>query len=226
MAVFLDTLPDPTFKMGIAGDDDASGTPGPGFASVKLKSVQPMISTDVNSRRHEKDTSFYHKWEIAITYNPLTCLQFHPVYTFLALKKNTLEPFYVSLPQYSGQLTTEKVSLSGYTYPKGFDAIDVEDVDTAPVTTQPGQLFTIGSNEKVYMTTRVETPSDFVLTLAGGSDERLYFTPSLLEDITDTSLYFLNRKIKVRQVGNTVEYALKSNNLFQFSLRLEEVIDG
>ena len=39
------------------------------------------------------------KWNISITYNPMTRDQFEPVYSFLLEKNGRLNPFYVQLPQ-------------------------------------------------------------------------------------------------------------------------------
>ena len=41
-----DTLPDPNFKRHFDGSDNASGTAGPGFASVRLTNDQKVLSTE------------------------------------------------------------------------------------------------------------------------------------------------------------------------------------
>jgi len=224
---FLDTLPDPDYKIGIAGQVDAAGRTGPGFASVKFSSEEPMMSTRANSGRHEKATAYFHKWTLDIDYNPLTCEEFHPIYSFLLLKKNTMEPFYVSLPQYRDQLTTEKLSAAGLLHPIGYDVIEVEDAASAPIVTRPGQLFTIGSSPKVYMATRVETASDYVYALTGANTERIWFTPKSIVAIPPaTSLFFDNIRLRVVQLDDIQEYELNASGLFKYSIKLEEVVDG
>ena len=41
-----------------------------------------------------------HSWEIGLGYNPMTRLEFEPIYNFLLQRRGGLKPFFVSLPQY------------------------------------------------------------------------------------------------------------------------------
>ena len=95
-----DTLPDPNFKRYFDGSDNASGTAGPGFASVKLTIDQKVLSTRTNSQRLISRAVAGQKWKIDINYNPMTRDEFEPVYAFLLAKQGPLNPFFVSLPQY------------------------------------------------------------------------------------------------------------------------------
>ena len=97
----------------------------------------------------------------------------------------------------------------------------------------PGDLFTIdGTNsnhKKTYQVTRVETNNDY--HIVGGSPAqpttnqvRIHFAPALSKTVTaGDDLIFNDPKIKVIITGDVQEYALNTNNLYAFSLSLEEV---
>ena len=76
------TLPDPNNQITDAGQS-GSGSTGPGFLSVKFSSIQPILRDRTNSGRIISRAHAYHKWQIGLTYNPLTREEFDPVYNFL-----------------------------------------------------------------------------------------------------------------------------------------------
>ena len=95
---FLDVLPDPSNPIGLGGQALATasgGTAGPGFASVTFSSEAPIQISRTNSGRVITRSIAGHKWNITITYNPMTRDQFEPVYSFLLEKNGRLNPFYV-----------------------------------------------------------------------------------------------------------------------------------
>jgi|TARA_B110000908_G_scaffold125395_1_gene146996 hypothetical protein len=91
-------LPDPNNPIGSAGQN--TGTAGPGYASVKLTSKSPIMKTRTNSGRLVGRAIVGHSWEIGLGYNPMTRLEFEPIYNFLLQRRGGLKPFFVSLPQY------------------------------------------------------------------------------------------------------------------------------
>jgi hypothetical protein len=105
-------LPDPNNVISTAGVD-ISGTAGPGFASVKLSSDQPIMRDRTRSGRLVSRAVSYHQWNIDISYNPMTKAQFNPIYGFLLEKQGSLKPFFVELPQYRGQAVSSKTASSG-----------------------------------------------------------------------------------------------------------------
>jgi len=222
---YSDILPDPSHEIGKGGELDLStGLAGPGFAGVKLISVEPLLRYTANSQIRESQAAYHHKWGIDITYNPLTCEQFHVVLAFLLYKQYTMQSFYVSLPQFASQGIADMPVNS--TKLAGNSVITIDGTGVLP-----GMLFTqdnAPAHTKAYMVTRVETNTNYLTGVTpvdqpNAGDERLHFTPALHEDIlaTDT-LDFTDPLIKVRQIGN-VTYALDKNGLFNYSLRLEEV---
>ena len=97
----------------------------------------------------------------------------------------------------------------------------------------PGDLFTIdGTNsnhKKTYQVTRVETNDDYHLvnsspTRPSTNQVRIHFAPALSKAVVaGDDLIFNDPKIKVIITGDVQEYALNTNNLYAFSLSLEEV---
>jgi|SRR6056300_75999 len=201
------TLPDPLNLINTAGED--SGSAGPGFASVKLSSNQPIMRDRTRSGRLVSRAVTYHKWEIDITYNPLTKEEFTPVFSFLLEKQGSLKPFYLELPQYRNQTSLNKTSLENKN--AGATSLQINSISGIA----PGMLFNI-----VDLTDSTHTKS-YMVTKASGNT--LSFIPGLQKDVSITAtINFKTPKIKVIQVSDTQEYALGSNNLYSFSLKLEE----
>ena len=102
---FSNRLPDPNYSIEETGKG-GSGTAGPGFASVKVSSVQPVATSVTNSGRVSSRTIHAHRWKISLEYNPLTRAQFEPIYNFLLERRGKLKTFEVVLPQYNSPRTT------------------------------------------------------------------------------------------------------------------------
>ena len=92
-------LPDPNNPIGNAGQ--TTGTDGPGYRSVQLTSNSPIMKTRTNSGRTVARAVAGQRWDIDISYNPMTRAQFEPIYNFLLNRRGGLKPFQVSLPQYA-----------------------------------------------------------------------------------------------------------------------------
>lgn len=229
---FLNTLPDPSNKIGDAGQADSSGSAGPGFASIKFTSEQPSSISRTNSGRVISRAIVGQRWKIEISYNPMTREQFEPIYAFLQEKRGKLQPFFVILPQYSSSrdstlnrtITTNTAVSAGANHfvAAGFgsgngelkigDMINFNDSNNS-------------THKKVYQITRVLTNSDY---LTGGtqpsSSQRLYYVSPHIEKTVASgqSVVYTNTKFRVIQNSDVREYNLGTNNLYQFSLSLEE----
>jgi hypothetical protein len=212
---FLDILPDPNNPIGAAGQALATGSggiAGPGFKTVSFSSNSPTQVSRSNSGRVITRTMAGHRWDIRLTYNPMTRDQFEPVYSFLLEKNSRLNPFYVQLPQnytsrQAGQSTTEA---------------------TQP---QPGDIFTISdSNDslhtKAYRITRVMSNGTYNSALHSQpttAQRIVYFTPNLQRAVSSgATIDYYQPLIRVIQKSNIQTYNLGTNNLFTFSLSLEE----
>ena len=233
---FTNRLPDPTFGITEPGAGvDGGGTLGPGFASVKLDSIQPTAVSVTNSGRVTSRSIVGHRWKIDITYNPMTRDQFEPVFNFLMEKRGRLKPFEVVLPQYSAPRTPVNVDtgnnilVSGaitagapFFKADGHDHTDTEDL-------RPGDCFTFNdsnnsNHKKVYRITRTTTNVDYIAGQQPAVGERYYYvTPSIEKAVADdVPLVTTNPTFRVMQNGDTVSYSLGTNNLYEFSLSLIE----
>ena len=244
---FQNILPSPSFKIGDAGQNEADGgtKEGPGYASVKLSSVQKTLRSRTNSGRYTARSAAYHMWKVDISYNPMTRAEFMPVYTFLLEKQGGLKPFYVSLPQYEAPQDTTFTNVNDLQFSGGKIAGStnflVGNLGTGGPT--PGDLFNIvdssdSNHKKAYIVTRVETNTDY-LTGSGQpvpGTARIHCTPPLAKAVTNSSTLTFKKGsdlssppadnpgplIKV-VAKDMQEYSLGTNNLYKFSLSLEEV---
>tara|TARA_B100001093_G_C26779185_1_gene993783 strand:- start:929 stop:1639 length:711 start_codon:yes stop_codon:yes gene_type:complete len=228
---FANRLPDPAFKITEAGENANGGNAGPGFASVKFTSEQPTAFSRTNSGRVITRAIVGHRWKINISYNPMTRDEFEPVYSFLLEKRGRLKPFFIALPQYSSPRTSTSgtISVDG-AISSGVSNFKVDGFGSVTGGLRPGDLFTFNdsansNHKKSYQITRVLTNADY---LTGGTqpatDERIYYvTPPVEKAVANNAtLTYTNPLIRVVQTADVQEYDLGTNNLYQFSLSLEE----
>ena len=231
-SAFANRLPDPAFGVDEAGQNtNSAANYGPGFASVSFTKEQPTMMSRTNSGRVVTRSLVGETLKIAISYNPLTRAEFEPVYSFLTEKKGRLKPFFVSLPQYadaqdtnySGTLTVDGA------YAAGKDNF-LADHSSLTGTPKRGDTFTItdGANSnhtKLYTVTRVQTNSDYYSgeSQPSANQYRVYCQPNLVYNVADNStLNFVSPLVRVIQSSDVREYSLGTNNLYTFSLNLEE----
>lgn len=209
----LNVLPDPDNKSDESGSVDASGVAGPGFSSVVLASKQNIMRDRTNSGRLISRVNAFHQWDISISYNPMLKTEFDPVHTFLLEKQVSLTPFYVALPQYNNQSTTNK-TVNG-AKAAGLYTLTLDSFSSGAISR--GDIFNVvdsshTNHTKTYMVTRVDA-----------STNTITFTPGLAMAVTDNStLNFATPKVRVIQTGDVVQYSLNTENLYTFSLKLEE----
>ena len=153
------------------------------------------------------------------------------MYSFLTEKKGRLKPFFVSLPQYadaqdstySGTLTVDGA------YAAGKDNF-LADHSSLTGTPKRGDTFTItdsanSNHTKLYTVTRVQTNSDYYSGESQPSADqyRIYCQPNLVYSVANNStLNFVSPLVRVMQSSDVREYSLGTNNLYSFSLSLEE----
>lgn len=231
---YLETLPDPTTNITQSGK--AGGTYGPGFSNIGVSLKQPAMSNVTNSNRYIGRAIAAGSWAFDISYNPMTKQDFSPVYYFL-LHKSSLNPFYLKLPQHANP--TNSV-FSAYAQTSNFTAtgdvnagskvLTFSDLGYAPTTTDGvptvGDMFNIGDSNhtKIYQVLRVETSADYEGVQPSTSQVRVTFTPGLSKKITTSSeIVFKEPKARVVQKAKVNEYQLNTENLYSFSLKLEEI---
>ena len=230
---FSNRLPDPNWGLNDAGDGHASNyTEGPGFASVTFTSNQPAAVSRTNSGRVTTRAIQGQNWRIKITYNPMTRAEFEPVYAFLQEKRGRLKPFEVVLPQYDSPQTTTSgtISVDG-AITAGATNFMVDGFGSVTGGLKPGDMFNFtdsnnSNHKKAYQVTRVLTYSDYLTgNRPTDANHRIYYvTPPVEKSVaTDSTLTYTNPTFRVIQSGDTLEASLSTNNLYTFSLNLEEV---
>ena len=246
-ASLLNTLPDPNNPIGEGGQ--AGGTDGPGFKSIKFSSAAPVQVSRTNSGRVITRGIAGHKWSVSITYNPMTRDDFEPVYSFLLQQKGRLNPFFVQLPnQYTARdsafathvasnTPTNEFALTrgvDYMVQNGHDTTTAGSPAEVTVSPKPGDMFTITDTNdslhtKAYRVTRVMNNVSYWTGLAGNDiptdtgERGIYFTPNLQRDVAiNQSIIYHRPKIRVILNKDIQEYSLGTNNLYTFSLNLEE----
>lgn len=249
---FSNVLPDPQYGRDTAGldynykintDNDLIGKLGQPFANVKLDSKQPVEQDRTISGRLISRIKEYHKWGVSITYNPMTRDDFSIVHAFLMQRRGSLKPFNVILPQYRRPQDAQfsinvtensRVILEGPAV-RGVSSVamryslwNVADNYSAGLPT-PGDMFTIlddvdSLHTKAYLVTRVETTLDYEIgNKPLDTQVRVHFTPGLQRDIgIDTFVEFSDPMIQVVQQQDIQEYELNTEDLYSFSIRLEE----
>jgi hypothetical protein len=156
---FSDILPDPNNKIDAAGVSSATGSAGPGFASVKFRSSRQVQMSRTISGRGVTASPGYHTWEFDINYNPLTRAEFEPVSTFLESREGRLRHFFVILPQHAAPQNTlfsRRITISSIT--------TTGSAVTLNFTAQSVNPYPVGSTISVVGTTPVGYNGTYVVT--------------------------------------------------------------
>lgn len=211
-------LPDPSVKWGEIGS--IPGEYGPGFASYKLGSVEPLTQSKLNSGKLGSSSSSFHKWTLSITYNALAEGEFRPLEGFLLHHATIIKPFEVIVPEFAAQTHSTETLTS--TSIKG-DSIITMTINATPLS--PGMIFKVGVDAKVYMISRVETATESLNDEVSVGSVRVHFTPGLRVTPPASSLIlFAGVRFTMQSLSDTVKYSLSDKNLYSTSLKLEEVI--
>jgi len=208
------TLPDPNNRISTDGDD-ASGSYGPGFSSVQLTSEAPIVTNRSNSGLVFRTRNRYHKWDINIKYNDLTKAEFNVVYPFLLERQATLESFFVELPQYGNSDAGDKnigasaaageteLTLSSVTDINIGDLFYVDDPNDDTHVKAYKVTKVDSTNTKVHISPAIQKKIDYLLS---GTEKAKFGTP----------------RLRVVVDGASINYTIKSNGLYSFSVKLEE----
>jgi len=222
------TLPDPFHTIDEEGDDTSGGVAGPGFKTVKLSSVQEVMTDRSRSGITYRRINQYHEWKVNITYNKLTKTQFNTVYPFLLQRQSFQEPFYMELPQY--RYTSRPGNVSYYvdilSQPAGQQYLEVASSTGSLTNINKGDMFNISdptdaTHTKAYKITSIDY-----------TNFRLYITPTLQRKVDRTSANGSpvitwnpnTPQIRVIVVGSSIDYSLDSSGLYTFSVKLEEAL--
>ena len=232
-SAFANRLPDPDFKITEQGDhDNTNGIAGPGFATVQFSSQRPVSVSRTNSGRVITRSIVGQKWNINITYNPMTREEFEPVHNFL-LERGRLKPFFVALPQYKDTRDsdfTADIKVDGATTAgANFIVMDAFGDNSEDTGLRPGDMITFNdtsnsNHKKAYKVIKVTNNTDYLSGSQPPSGHRhVYIHPPLEKDLSnDTDVVYVEPLIRVIMTSDVIQYQLGNNNLYQFSLNLEE----
>jgi len=232
--MFLNILPDPNFKIDTAGLENASGVAGPGFLSETVRLVRPIERDRARNGFMVRKTRKHSKWEITLNYNPLTLAEFDPVYNFLMQKRGTKKAFYVSLPQYKvPKDSTFATYAQGNSIPitssSNVAGNRILEIDEPSGSIKVGDVFNVvdstdTTHKQAYMVARVETSALNETPPTAGS-VRIHFFPGLQKDTPSGALVeFDGPLFKVKQKQDIQEYVLNNENLYSFTVNLEEAL--
>ena len=241
---FLDILPDPDTKILDSGTTQSNGTAGPGFASISVTSNDKVMMNKTNTGRVITRKLATQQWKLKISYNPLTRDEFEPVYNFL-LYYGKLRPFYVRLPQHetarnSGILTpiiVDGAITAGAQFfmTDGWGSAYSKATLSSTNRPRPGDMFTFNDSsdslhKKVYRVLRTEE-NGYLGQEWGGSSEpaaehvKIWTYPNILRSVSDnTTITFVDPKMRVIMDKDVVQYSLNTNNLYKFDLQLTEAL--
>ena len=115
-------------------------------------------------------------------------------------------------------------------YPAGSTQILLNGVGYTPSSgaPSPGDLFTVldaadSNHTKAYMVVRCETYTDYNTVAIATNKVKVHITPPLVKSIPDDSYFVFHQPlIKVVLAKDLQQYSLNTNNLYKFSLNLEE----
>jgi len=241
---YSNVLPNPSNSIDYAGSSEGNtgDAAGPGYASVQISSKFQTAMDKTNSGTLISRSKASHGFEVNIRYNPLTEEEFMPVYGFLMEKQGMLKSFLVPIPQYdnpqdstlaAGSINFAVNNPSNYS--AGVSKIDIDAAGYNPSTQgtlRPGDLITFtdsadSNHLKAYKITRVETSTDYQgqPSAAPTSNElRVSISPPLQKNLSNNSVVnYKNPKMKVIMKSDVLQYDLKTDNRYSFSLNLQEV---
>lgn len=229
---FSDLLPDPNNKINNAGVSDTTGNAGPGFAKIKFTSDNTTQVSRTISGRGVTASPSYHNWSFDISYNPMTRSEFDPVSSFLESRRGRLNPFFVILPQHAAPKDTTFAtnSVTASATVAGSPTLMLNGVNTG--NPSPGDFFTITdpadvNHKKAYKVLRVEDNGTYQVgtTQPSATQRRVWTQPPMSRAVASGAVVnFVNPRFRVTQKGDTMEYDLDTDNLYQFSLSLEEIL--
>lgn len=236
---FSNILPDPINKITDSGDLSSTGVAGPGFSGVHFISNGSTQVSRTNSGRAVHTDQEVQYWSFTIKYNPMLRDSFEPVNAFLASRNARKDPFFVILPQYSKPRDSAFATFCGSNtiyvmgnYDPGVSKIFIDSAQSQITgDPKPGDMFTItdpadSNHLKVYMVTRVETSGYYQAgtTQPTLAQRRIHFNPPLQREVSDNSVVnFIKPKFRVIAKSDLREYDLDTDNLYSFSLDVEEV---
>ena len=237
--LYNEILPNPNTITTPGGFPGVAGSAGQPFKKVDLVFNSNMeVSRSIYGRTNLKRT-MYPTWEVSLTYNPMTKEQFYPVHNFL-MQSGGFRPFSVILPQYA----SPKDSLFAmYNHSNIFvggsagstiitlvsSVWSSNDYSTTGLPSV-GDMFNVNDlndsqHSKAYIITGVDTYTDYREFRPTSGTIALHISPGLQKTPNvNSTVTFNNPTIRVQLSSDVIEYSLNNNDLYEFGLKLKEVL--
>jgi hypothetical protein len=237
--MFTNILPDPINTIDDAGI--SGGVVGPGVVTVSMSLNFPVRKPATIGGRSIINTKTRPYWQTTLNYNPLTFEEFAPVYNFTLEKKGSRKSFYVSLPQYhkpknttfatfveTATITVKNIAVAGVKSLQITEAAWSGDTYSSGLPTT-GDVFTISDStdslhKQSYMISHIDTHA-LNEVVPDAESIRLHFFPGLQKAVpSGATVVFENPLFKMNLINDVQEYGLDNDNLYSFSLKLEEAL--
>lgn len=171
----------------------------------------------------------------------MTRAEFDPVSAFLESRRGRLNPFFVILPQhaapkdatFAAYATANPTLITASTTSAGSPTLMLNGFTAVAGSPSPGDFFTITdgtdvNHRKAYKVLRVEDNDTYQtgsIRPTLNTQRRVWTQPPITRAVTSGAVVnFINPRFRVVQKGDTMEYDLSTDNLYQFSLSLEEIL--
>ena len=225
-------LPAPGTLINSAGILDPNGMPAPGFSGLNIRMNQ---SSDVQRSRSNRGlviSGSEYFWSFQINYHPMTVEEYEAIECFLLANNTRVNPFYVTLPNYSAPKPAGYNSFQNSTPVTVFGAHYAGDtqiiVNSSNTTLIPGCFINLNGSDalhkSVYKVARVETPTSFSGTAVPSGKLRLSIFPPLQRDTVGTvTVQFTKPTFRVIQKSE-LNPEFDQNNTVSFGLSVEEIL--
>lgn len=230
---FSTVFPAPGTLIDSAGQANANGLPAPGFSGLNVKANQSVQVYRARSNRGLPISSGTHFWSFQISYHEMTIEQYEAIEMFLLGHNAKLNPFYITLPNYSEpRPSTYESFVNGadLTVDSGSYAGDrTITIDSSNTTLIPGCYINLiddadALHKSTYKVARVETPTTYTGDAPAGNKLRLTLFPPLQRDfVGNVTARFSSPQFRVIQTSDLdVEYT--GDNTVNFSFACAEIL--
>jgi hypothetical protein len=191
----------------------------PVAASIKVSSFYPTMISVSHSLKRQVRRRGGHQWMFDVSYPPLTRSEFAPVYAFCIKQRGQFETFTFVPPVVSvPQGTATGTPLANGAASVGDTSIVTDGWSNSITCMKAGDYLKFANHDKVYMVVE-DVSSD------GSGNATLTIEPPLTAAVADDeALTVTNVPFKVAMVTDMQEYAAGPPDLYEFGLKLIEVV--
>ena len=187
-------------------------------SELKVDSNDPVYLSEAQSGKRQLRSSGPQRYEATISYPPQTRAEFRKLDSFISYIRNTVAPFYLSLP-----ILDSVGVLEGNPVIKGASQTGqaiITDGWTADIVriVADGDPFKVEGSDKIYKVVGdhdSDSTGDCTITIT----PKLQFTPA-----DNAALIFVNPEMKVDLVG-VHEFAVKPPELYSYEIDVIEVLE-